>query len=555
MASTADSTAIITEWKKDLEDLVIPDFDQNDVKQEELGNGLFGETNVVSFNGVSFSAKKIHITLFSKDEFRKNFANDCLLFSKLRHPHLVQFLGVQISDSFTPPVLITELYPLSLATCLQRYPAIPNHSKYSILLETAVGVSYLHNDVTPPVVHGHLCPNNILLTEGLHVKISDCIRFGIGTSTPSNSPYQPPEEAQVEAGDIFCLGDVMLYVALQKEVNPLEFKHHRNPDNKNEPVILTEIERRERFLKEMEETHQLKSSILKCLEEDPVQRPTAKEIIENLSKILKDLQPEYQNILEMFMALGQLSLMKDSVSSLQETVDAKEEEIEALKEQMEPLNTQLSAKEDIIRTLKEEIEGHKQALKNKEARVKAHETGVRAKDALIKAKDREISAKKQVIATKESLLKSSHKRIEVLEQHIKTSRKKNANPPPLPLISESSKYVVSRSLQASPEGVSSNSLGESGLQSVKPYRGTSMSPIRNDGFRVQRSNTFTKQSAADPKLAEILARQQKRINNTSDDAQVDPSPPMRKRSNTVDSSTPELRKILQKRKSFVEDDS
>ena len=577
MASNADMTNISTEWKEKLKDLMLPDFSPES-NREELGSGLYGESSVLTSQGVSYLTKKINISIFSKDEFRSNFVQDCIALSRLHHPHVVHFLGVQIGgDSFTPPVLVSELYPLSLSSCILKYPEIPAHSKYSILLETAVGVEYLHQ-LSPPVIHGHLSPSNILLTEGLHAKIADCMRFGINLASPTNTPYQAPEDIQAPARDIFSLGDIMLLVTLQRDPSPLEYKHHRNPENKNEPVILSEVKRREHFLAEVEESHQLKSLIVRCLDEEPSKRPTTEELISELSKMVKELEAEYANILEMFMALGQLSLMKDSVSSLEETVKAKEEEIEALKEQMEPLRVQIDAKEEVMAAQKQEMEGYKQALQSKEGRIKAHETGVRAKDALIKAKDREIAAKRQVINTKESLLKSANKRIAVLEQHMKASRKKGSTssfpPPPLPTTAirntlSPEPRPVNRSLQSSPENSEYSARSESGLRPVYPYRGTT-SPLQShsDGSKLLRSNSLRNPpSKADPKLATILARQQQKISDNMDcihekkDGEETKSGggmtkvPLRKRSKTLDSSGgSELKKILQKRKSVVEED-
>ncbi len=572
MASNADVTNISAKWKEQLQSLIIPDFSADNVK-EELGSGLYGETSVVSQNGVSYSTKKIHIGVFSKDEFRANFAQDCLTMSRLRHPHVAQFLGVQIGDSFTPPILISELYPLSLATCLQRYPEIPCHSKYSILLETTVGIEYLHRQ-SPTVIHGHLNPSNILLTEGLHVKIADALRFGLNISPPTNSPYQPPEETFVEASDVFSLGDIMLQIALQREPSPLQYKHHRNPDNKNEPVILSEMKRREGFLEEVEDTHKLKGLVVRCLEEEPTKRPSTGELAEELEKIVQEDKPEYSNILEMFVALGQLSLMKDSVTSLEETAMAKEEEIEALKEQMEPMKGDLGAKDDALAAMKEEMEGYKQALLSKEGRVKAHESGVRAKEALIKAKDREIAAKKQVIAAKEAHLKSASKRIAVLEQHVKSSAKKGSTASflPSPITSETKFFsdrnqTSDRSLQSSPESASGRTSQEGGLKSATflPYRGTSApmhAPRRGDSL--PRSATMKgSPSVTDPQLAKILARQHQKIDDDKecthekgekDSGSTQKAPVLRKRSKTVDiPESKELRKILEKRKSFVEE--
>lgn len=563
MASNADVTNTASQWKEQLKDIIVPDFDAEDVRTE-LGYGLYGEACVVAQNGVSYLAKKFHVSVFSKDEFRSSFTQDCLLMSRLCHPRVVQLLGVQIEDSFSsPPVIVSELYPLSLSSCLQTYPEMPIRSKYTILLETAVGIGYLHG-LSPPVVHGHLTPNNILLTEGLHVKIADCARFGLNIAPPSNSPYQAPEEVRGAPGDVFSLGDIMLHVALQREPNPLQYKHHRNLENKNEPVILTEIKRREIFLGEVDDANVLKGLILQCLDEEPSQRPTPKTVEQELNLIVEDHKPEYNNILEMFVALGQLSLMKENVSSHEETVKAKEEEIEALKEQMEPLTEEISAKEAVITAVKEELEGYKQALQSKEGRIKAHETGVRAKEALIKAKDREIAAKKQVLVSKEALLRSANKRIATLEQHVKVSRKKGSValplPPPSPVSLPDARFLSEP--MTSPENVMSSSGGA--LRSPQPYRGTSSSPL-HDAQMQRLANSRAAPKVADPQLAVILARQQKRINDnmdciheTKDEVQRASAPSLkprlRKRSNTADvPASSDLKMILQKRKSLVED--
>ena len=560
MASTADSINIIEQWKEDLKELFFPELDPGSFKEEYLGSGLYGDTSIFNHNGISYAAKKIHISIFSQDNFREKFTSGCLQLSRLRHPHVTQFLGVQITDPFTPPVLISEFYPLSLSICFLRYPEIPEYSKYLILLEISLALSYLHQ-LPIPVVHGHLSPNNILLTEGLHVKIADAVSFELENSTPTNSPYQPPEGKKMEAGDIFCLGDITIHVILQKEVSPLEYKHHRNPENVNEPFIFKEVERRKRFLDEVEETHPLKSLILRCLEEEPEQRPTAYKVTEELSICVEQYKPEYQNILDMFIALGKLSLMKDTVTGLSNTVEAKNEEIDALKSQIEPHKLEVQAKEEIIATLKEEMSGYKQALQSKEGRIKANETGVRAKDALIKAKDREIAAKMQVITTKEFLLKSANKRIEVLEKHAKNSRNRG-RPPSLPDLHYELKNL--ESTNTSPDNMKSNGLksfklyrGLSPSPHSRPYRGSSSSPHGSEGFKTQQGSNQT-----DPKLAKILARQQQKleeldcvheIKDSKSSDQKEKPKVKRRSSKAEDSTTPELMAILKKRKSFIED--
>ncbi|GFP88352.1 serine/threonine-protein kinase pbs1 [Phtheirospermum japonicum] len=52
----------------------------------------------------------------------------------------------------------------------------------------AKGLSYLHNEANPRVIHGDLKPANVLLGEGYHPKISD---FRIATMIVA-SDAQPP---------------------------------------------------------------------------------------------------------------------------------------------------------------------------------------------------------------------------------------------------------------------------------------------------------------------------------------------------------------------------
>ena len=543
MASTADSTHVIQQWKEDLKEIVFPELDRKSVKEEYLGSGLYGDTSIFRHNGVTYTAKKIHSRVFSTEDFRNKFSVGCLQLSTLRHPHVAQFLGVQITDSFAP-ILITEFYPLNFTICFQRYPDIPNYSRNLILLEVSLGLQYLHQ-LPIPVVHGHLCPNNILLTECLHVKISDSIRFD-HTSTPSNAPYQPPEEGQVIAGDIFCLGDIILHIILQKEISPLEYKHHRNPENANEPVILKEIERRQKFLDEVEETHQLKTLVLRCLEEEPEERPITNKVSEQLRTYAEQNKPEYRNVLDMFIALGQLSLMKDTVSGLNDTVVAKDIEIEALKIQMEPHQLELQAKDEVITAQKKEVEGYKQVLQSKEGKIKAQETAVRAKEALIKAKDREIAAKKQILVAKEFLLNSTNKRVQVLEKHVKASRQNSGTQPLLPDAPREYKRRDSNSMMLSPNAIG----GQKGSKGPATLPRNSNGASIGDSFTLPRTKSISNQT--DPKLAKILARQHQKVDSEEGNQQQEPVV-IRRRSKVVDHTTEELKNILMKRKSYLED--
>lgn len=46
MASTADSSSIVQQWKDTLKELVLPEFDEKLVKEVHLGSGHYGDTSI-----------------------------------------------------------------------------------------------------------------------------------------------------------------------------------------------------------------------------------------------------------------------------------------------------------------------------------------------------------------------------------------------------------------------------------------------------------------------------------------------------------------------------
>ena len=90
----------------------------------------------------------------------------------MRHPHIVQFLGVCFLEGSTLPVLVMERLDNSLDNLLETSPNLPFALKQSLLADVARGLLYLHTR-NPPVVHRDLSARNILLTSSLVAKISD----------------------------------------------------------------------------------------------------------------------------------------------------------------------------------------------------------------------------------------------------------------------------------------------------------------------------------------------------------------------------------------------
>jgi len=184
---------------------------------------------MVIFNGVECAGKRPHAALISEgdERFRKKFIDECLLVKNLRHPNIVQFLGIYFLPSCDLPTLVMELLPYNLDDLLEAHSNIPLPVKLSILHDTARGLLYLHSQV-PPIVHRDLTAINVRLNSALTAKITN---FGTArginetlqdrnrlSGCPGSSAYMPPEACTYDTApdyssklDIFSFGVVVLF--------------------------------------------------------------------------------------------------------------------------------------------------------------------------------------------------------------------------------------------------------------------------------------------------------------------------------------------------------
>ena len=277
--------------------------------------------------------------LIQVDKWVTDFVEECKLMSQLRHPHIVQFLGVCYLPGSPIPVLLMEKLLTSLDNLLETSPNIPLDVKVHLLTGTGQGVVYLHSH-TPPIAHRDLTARNILIDSGLTAKIADLgvarmVNIQPGqlavtmTSGPGNNLYMPPETVQEDGAtryntsiDIFSFGVVSLFTLTQtfpKDLKPATYFD----DSIQRIVGRSEIERREEYVHQMKsalgETHPLVKLTLECLSYLPKNRPSAVEVLRRLEEVGRTVP---QNCTETKLELIQQVVRRDDL------VARKEEEIQ-----------------------------------------------------------------------------------------------------------------------------------------------------------------------------------------------------------------------------------
>ena len=274
---------------------------------KELGRGAYGRVFTVEYCGLVCAAKEIHPILIEgvspaeKLTIVNNFIRECRHCSVIRHPNIVQFLGVcYFSKKYDLPVMVMELMNTSLASFVRNNQSnIPIKTKLSILYDVSLGLSYLHTR-RPVVIHRDLSPNNVMLTSQLVAKIGD---LGVAkvihadnrqtrsrlTTAPGTVDFMPPETLEANpvygtAVDVFSYAGIALHVFAEEWPTPCGQKR-RVPVTKK-LIALTEAERRQKYLDKIPEGASiLKESIMRCLDDDPEERPPIQEISETIEAV------------------------------------------------------------------------------------------------------------------------------------------------------------------------------------------------------------------------------------------------------------------------------
>ena len=282
---------------------------------EEIGRGSYGSVIKAKLDNLPCAAKLLHHTFFTSQDphmvdFIRRFKQECRILRQLRHPCIVQFLGV-LEDprprSNRRPILLMELMEQSLTHFLEsRQRNLPYHVQVSIVHDITLALDYLHRN---GILHRDLSSNNILLSAGSRAKLTD---FGMSkmvdlnprmscskqTECPGTLAYMPPEALVKAPGysdkiDVFSTGVLIIQIINRKFPNPTDpHRRVRDPNYKGEILIpVPELERRENDLCGVFMTHPLRAMALECLKDDDKERPTAANLCRRLTGLLST--PEY----------------------------------------------------------------------------------------------------------------------------------------------------------------------------------------------------------------------------------------------------------------------
>lgn len=235
----------ISKWRS-FHKIGFSEFEVTNCLKEEnvIGSGASGKVyKVVLNNGDAVAVKKFFGGATKEDASTASSERDAFeveveTLGKIRHKNIVRlWCCCNTGDSkllvyeYMPNGSLGDLLHSNMASLLD-WPA-----RYKIALDAAEGLSYLHHDCVPPIVHRDVKSNNILLDEEFGARVADfgvakvVERTGKGAEPMSiiagSCGYIAPEYAYTlkvnEKSDIYSFGVVILELITGRLPNDLEF--------------------------------------------------------------------------------------------------------------------------------------------------------------------------------------------------------------------------------------------------------------------------------------------------------------------------------------------
>ncbi|KAK7290835.1 hypothetical protein RIF29_05563 [Crotalaria pallida] len=295
-------------------------------KQLHSATGGFSKSNVVGhggfglvYRGVLNDGRKVAIKFMDQagKQGEEEFKVEVELLSRLHSPYLLALHGY-CSDS-NHKLLVYEfmangglqehLYPISNSNVMPM--KLDWETRLRIALEAAKGLEYLHEHVSPPVIHRDFKSSNILLDKKFHAKVSD---FGLAKLGPDRAGghvstrvlgtqgYVSPEYALTghltTKSDVYSYGVVLLELLTGRV--PVDMKR---PPGEGVLVswalpLLTDREKVVKIMDpalegqySMKEVIQVAAIAAMCVQPEADYRPLMADVVQSLVPLVKTHRP------------------------------------------------------------------------------------------------------------------------------------------------------------------------------------------------------------------------------------------------------------------------
>ena len=320
---------------------------------ETLGSGAYGVVCKAKLNELPCAAKLLHRVLFHPT-IQRRFDQEHELLRSMRHPNVVQYLGIAHDPLSGLPILLMELLDGNLTDFLEHsQEPLPYHVQVNLWHDIALALTYLHSK---HIIHRDLSGNNVLLIAGSRAKVTD---FGMSmftyvdatksrlTNCPGNANYMSPEAlierpTYSETLDVFSSGVVALQILTRNFPNPSQsMTCHDDPKSPTgfSVVFVPEVERRKDDINLVNPKHPMLPVILGCLSDKKQNRPSARQLCCQLVTLKG--AAEYTESLQQKSPQERVREQEQQIQEQEQQIQEQEQQIKEQKQQIQELEKQI----------------------------------------------------------------------------------------------------------------------------------------------------------------------------------------------------------------------
>ena len=347
----------------------------------------------------------------------ERFQQECAFLESIRHPNIVQYLGMTRDPESRLPLLLMELLDENLTKVLERSQQSLAYSvQVDICHDIALAVAYLHSN---DIIHRDLSSNNVLMIAGKRAKVTDFGMSKLADVAPSMTPltmcpgtlaYMPPEALReppryTKKLDCFSEGVIMIQVCTRQWPEPGP-RNKLVPDSRSPtgmmdmPVL--ETERRKNHIDMIRHDHPLVPIANHCLHYQERSRPSSEELCQRLAG-LKESR-EY----------------REDVQYLQDEIQAKDNQIITQTQQLQEKDRLLQRRATENASLIQQLQERDKTLLDKENQLQQHASRERQLC-------QQLEEQEQVTAEIQQTNHSLQRQVEQLQQRLS---QQSLKPPP-----------------------------------------------------------------------------------------------------------------------------
>ena len=368
------------------------------LKEQTLGIGSYGKVCRARCDHLLCAAKIIHETLFDPTAMQqmpqghehrhpiRRFEQESEFLKTIRHPNVIQYLGMCQDPDTGLPVLLMELMDESLTHFLETATqSIPYHIQANLCHDISLALTFLHAN---GIIHRDLSSNNVLLISNVRAKVTDFGMAKLGdmnprmsrltfTMCPGTDVYMPPEAVQdqpvyTEKIDCFSFGVIIIQVLTHQFPKPgdrmqkVEINHPGLPRG-TVMICIPETDRRQNHISQIDPNNTLLLIALDCLKDRDNERPSAEQLCERIAA-LKDSSMYADSIRAVQIATQ--GNMQEVVQSLREQHSREIQHLQESRTREQQLLREEHARE--IQQLQESQAREQQSLREEHVREMQH---------------------------------------------------------------------------------------------------------------------------------------------------------------------------------------